>query len=134
MRLLIAAWVVLIISGCGPKSTRLGVEGRVTFDGAPVPEGKISFIPLPGTSSPTAGATIKDGDFKVPRDKGVRPGKFRVEIRAIRDSGKTMRDDLSGETIAKKEAYIPKRYNDASELVAEIAPEGTNRLEYDLKP
>jgi hypothetical protein len=129
---LIAACVVPAVCGCGAKSTRLGVEGRVTFDGTPIPEGKISFIPLAGTSSPTAGATIRDGEFAVPREKGLRPGKFRVEIRAVRASGKTIRDDLSGEMIAKRESYIPKRFNDASDLVAEIKPDEPNRLEFAL--
>jgi hypothetical protein len=128
---LIAA-ALLSITGCGRQTTRLAVEGTVTFDGAPIPDGKISFTPLPGTSSPTAGATIRDGEFQVPRDKGLRPGKFRVEIRAVRETGKTMRDDLSGETIAKKESYIPKRYNDASTLVAEIKSDEPSRLEFTL--
>jgi hypothetical protein len=102
------------------------------MDGAPLPDGKISFMPLPGTASPTAGATIKDGSFTVPRDKGLRPGNFRVEIRAVRATGKSMRDDLSGGVTEQKEQYIPKRYNDDSELVAEIKAGERNRLKYAL--
>jgi hypothetical protein len=120
------------LGGCGQESTRLAVEGQVTFNGAPLPDGKISFTPLAGTSSPTAGATIRDGNFAVPRDKGLRPGSFRVEIRAVRATGKTMRDDLSGDVIVTKESYIPKRYNDASELVAEIKAGEHNTLQFAL--
>src|SRR5262245_35026656 len=82
--------------GCSEKSSRLAIEGTVTLDGVALPEGKINFFPMPGTSSPTAGSSIKDGAFAVPANKGVRPGRFRVEIRAIRTSGKKIKDDLSG--------------------------------------
>jgi hypothetical protein len=129
---MLAVCGLVMVAGCGQESSRLSVEGHVTFNGAPLPEGKINFTPLPGTPSPTAGATIKDGEFNVPRNKGVRPGKFRVEIRAVRATGKTMRDDLSGETVERKEPYIPKRYNEASDLVAEINAEESNRLEFVL--
>jgi len=110
----------------------LAVEGNVTIDGVPLPEGKISFVPLPGTSSPTAGATIKDGAFKVLQAKGLRPGSFRVEVRAIRAAGKTVHDDLSGGVVEQMEQYIPKRYNESSELVADIKAGERNRLEFAL--
>jgi hypothetical protein len=132
LQCLVLACIAVALGGCGRQSNRLAIEGHVTFEGQPLPDGKISFTPQPGTSSPTAGATIREGAFAVPRDKGVRPGKFRVEIRAVRATGKTMRDDLSGEVIARKEPYIPKRYNEASELVAEIKPDDNNKLEFAL--
>jgi hypothetical protein len=104
----------------------------VAVDGAPLPEGTISFTPLPGTASPTAGAPIKDGEFSVPQDKGLRAGSFRVEIRAIRPTGKTKYDDVSGGVITLKEQYIAPRYNTNSELVAEIVAGEHNRLEFKL--
>ncbi|MEX0642580.1 MAG: hypothetical protein WD468_07755 [Pirellulales bacterium] len=121
---------VALYSGCSPNSSRLGVEGNVTVDGNPLPLGKISFTPLPGTPSPTAGATITDGYFQVPADKGLRAGTFRVEIKAVRATGKQMRDDLSGEVIERREQYIPARYNENSELTAEIKAGDSEPLEF----
>ena len=122
----------ILASGCSKSSSRLGIEGEVTFDGAPLPSGKINFMPLPGTSSPTAGATITNGEFKVNSAKGVRPGPFRVEIKAVRPTGKKSTDDLTGETVDQQAQYIPAKYNENSELVAEIKANENNRLKFTL--
>ena len=135
-----APWIVGAIlvsafacfSGCSRDDSRLAVEGEVTIDGKPLPDGKISFMPLPGTASPTAGATITNGKFTIARDKGVRPGAFRVEIKALRTTGKKARDDLSGESIDQKRQYIPDRYNENSGLTAEIKNGETNHLTFTL--
>ena len=122
----------VLVSGCSKGSSRLGIEGEVTFDGAPLPDGKINFMPMPGTSSPTAGATITNGEFKVNSAKGVRPGQFRVEIKAVRPTGKKSKDDLSGEMVDQQAQYIPAKYNENSELVAEIKADENNRLKFAL--
>jgi hypothetical protein len=120
---LLVIFALALVAGCSSGDpTRLAVEGQVTFEGQPLPSGKISFVPMPGTSSPTGGATITDGKFKIEQAKGLRAGSFRVEIRAVRSTNKTVRDDVSGGTIEQKESYIPKRYNENSELIAEIKP------------
>lgn len=122
----------VVFPGCSGDTSRLAVEGEVTFDGNPLPAGKISFTPMPGTSSPTAGATITDGSFKVAAAKGLRPGTFRVEIKALRPTGKTTRDDLSGQPIEQREQYIPARYNAESELAAEIKAGESTQLKFAL--
>jgi hypothetical protein len=129
---LLLACSFVLASGCSKSSSRLGIEGEVTFDGAPLPDGKINFTPMPGTSSPTAGATITNGEFKVNSAKGVRPGQFRVEIKAIRLTGKRTKDDLSGEAIEQQAQYIPAKYNENSELIAEIKADENNRLKFAL--
>jgi hypothetical protein len=122
----------VLVPGCSGDSSRLAVEGKVTIDGNPLPAGKISFTPMPGTPSPTGGATITNGTFKVLAAKGLRPGTFRVEIKALRPTGKTTRDDLSGGSVEQQEQYIPKRYNEKSELVAEIKAGESKQLEFAL--
>jgi hypothetical protein len=52
------------------------VTGKVTYDGAPVESGAISFMPVDGQGA-AAGATIVNGVYKV---DGVPPGKKIVEV------------------------------------------------------
>ena len=104
----------------------------LALEPSPLPTGKISFTPLAGTASPTAGATITDGKFTIESEKGLKAGKFRVEIKAMRASGKAVFDDLSGGKVEKQEQYIPARYNSNSELVAEVKEGESDGLQFAL--
>lgn len=132
-----AAVVLLTIAsaatlGCSKSTDRLSVEGNVTFDGSPVAEGTINFMPLPGTDSPTAGATIRDGHFSIPADKGLKSGEFEVTVKAVRSTGKQVKNPESGEMMDEFEAFIPDRYNTKTELRAQVKPGEKNIVDFEL--
>lgn len=130
------AWfaaALLPCAGCGGDSGgRLAAEGTVTFNGEPVSKGSIAFRPMGSTESPSSGSEIVNGHFSIPGDKGLMPGEFRVEIQAVRKTGKTVDDPLFGPTDVE-EQYLPTRYNKQSELTAEIVPGQSNELNFELK-
>ena len=58
--------VVVSFSGCGPRGLqRFHLEGKVTFDGKPVPSGAIRFEPdsTKGNTGPVGYTAIKDGRY-----------------------------------------------------------------------
>lgn len=115
--------LLLTLTGCGP-STHL-VSGTVTFDGQPIPEGHIAFVPE--ESGPSAGGPITNGNYSVT----VPDGKMKVQITASK-----MQQLPAGETgrYGKKEetrAYIPSKYNSNTELTLEIT--GSTSRDFDLK-
>jgi len=62
----VAAANLLVVAGCGPLGpARYQLEGQVTFDGRPVPNGLIRFEPdgTQGNSGPVGYAAIKDGRY-----------------------------------------------------------------------
>ncbi len=64
----IAALLVVVVSfsGCGPRGPqRFQLEGKVTFDGKPVPSGTIRFEPdsTKGNTGPVGYTAIKDGRY-----------------------------------------------------------------------
>ncbi len=65
----------LFALGCGGDGTNR-VTGTVTFKGAPVPAGKIYFIPdaSKGNTGPTGFADIKDGKY----DTGIKGSRGSV--------------------------------------------------------
>ena len=117
------ALLSMILVGCG-DARRQEVAGSVTLDGQPLEAGYIEFRPLPGTSGPTAGAEIVEGYYRVPPHQGTFAGRFAVRILASRPSTPIVRDAETGEPAPGREQYLPARYNEATELEADIQPGG----------
>jgi hypothetical protein len=138
--------IVFLVSGCG-SGDRLGVavSGNVTLDGAPLKDGMISFIPDATTESPTAGASIEDGKFSIPRQGGPLPGKYRVEISSSKEGSQTKKQvgqmfgrpasefpaGVQSQT-AVRENIIPSRYNATSELTATIPDQASFEVNFNL--
>ena len=121
---------LLLLTGCGQDSNRKSLEGDVTLDGQPLMKGSITLVPMQGTGGPTAGGTIDNGKFSI-TSKGTFVGKFRVEITANRKTGQKKQGPF-GNMVDDYEQYIPDRYNQQSELEAEVTEAGSNHFEFPL--
>lgn len=130
-QILIATFVLLLV-GCGRNGDRLAIQGNVTLDGQPLPQGQIVFLPQTGTQGPSAGSSIEDGAYSVPASKGTFPGIFRVEITAERKTGRKIHGPL-GETVDQVMNYIPARYNQMSELSVDVQTDGDNEFSFALE-
>ena len=62
------------------------VRGRVTVDGDPVGNGSISFFSADG--GPRAAAAVLGGEYAIPAEKGLTPGKYRVEVTWAKPTGR----------------------------------------------
>ncbi len=118
--------LLALLPGCSSGPRMHEVSGAVTFDGAPVPDGEIAFIPKDRQYGPDA-ARIKDGQFKLL----VKEGSHQVEIHAARlvklppgQKGPMGESELMRH-------YIPARYNAQTELSADIT--GPAELQFPLK-
>ena len=121
--------LALVCLGCGSGS-RQAIEGTVTLDGQPLANGEITFIPEEGTKGPTAGAEIVDGKFAIPTARGTFAGKFRVEITASRVGNQKVVGHLRGETGYAYEQFIPSKYNNASQLKADVNADAENHFDF----
>jgi hypothetical protein len=109
------------------------VTGTVRLDGQPLNNGKIDLIPLEGTPGPGGGGGINEkGEYEIKR--GLRPGKYRVEIRSIRRSvdRKVYNPTIPYDVVYEEQPIIPEKYNTESSLIREVGP-GSNVLDFDLK-
>lgn len=75
-------------AGCSKDANegRIHVMGTVTFDGQPVPRGRIFFNPLPGNAAGQQGyAEIASGqyDTNMGRSKGPSPGPVEVKVEGL---------------------------------------------------
>ena len=127
--LLLIVGPALLIGCSGPDAgpPRYSVTGTVTFDGEPVNDGQVLFLPADGGGQPDAGQLGAGGKFEFQ----VTAGKKRVEITGFRKTGEITDEDTQ-ETMPVTEAFIPARYNTESELTVEVKPNGENTHKFDL--
>lgn len=117
--------LVLLLSGCGMAAEKktCAVKGKVTWNGAPLPDGDILFRPEDPTKVPEAGIIV-DGAFEMQ----AKPGTNLVEIRACRPS---KFDPVMGTTAP--EPYIPQKYNTKTTLKVEVASGENAPFSFELK-
>jgi hypothetical protein len=124
---LILILVFCVLMGCGPGGPATHpVSGSVSLDGTPIPDGDIIFTDPTGAATSGMGK-ITDGKYTA----NITAGKKRVEIRASK-----MMPFPAGQVgaMGEKEGpqdYIPKKYNDQSELTMDVKA-GTNTQDFPL--
>lgn len=119
--------------GSGDSLNRQAVSGTVTLDGQPLDQGTIEFVPTDAQGL-LSGSLITSGNFAVPADKGLPPGKYTVRISSAEATGGPAAPsgaDLDNSQPAKER--IPAKYNSESELTAEVTDGGANTFTFDLK-
>lgn len=136
LRVLCLACLSLVIAGCSKRdyegAQRFPLTGKVTYDGEAIDAGTISFLPMEGDKQRVSGDVITDGAYSVPEAKGANAGKYRVEIRWEKKTGKQFFvADLDMKVDERKEG-LPPRFHQDSELTAEVSAKQTT-FDFDLK-
>jgi hypothetical protein len=127
-----------LLGGCGAADDGLGrraISGMVTLDGQPLAIGSIQFEPQAGNTGTivSGGGVIRDGRYEIPRDSGLRPGKYKVAISSAGDAQATGGFEPPGNRTPPPPENVPKKYNVATTLTAEIKPDSPNVFNFDLK-
>jgi hypothetical protein len=129
----VIAWVNF--AGTAGGLRRASVQGSVTLDGRPLEDGMVVLTPAAGTKGPTAGSALSKGKFSIAVASGPVVGRYRVEIMAVRKTGRKVKSVIpvgGRKERDETEQFIPTRYNTASELEVEIKP-GRNKITLELK-
>jgi hypothetical protein len=118
-----AAALAMAVIGCGGGADLpelVPVSGKVTLDGQPVAEARVSFEPEKGAMS--SGRTDAEGHFEVyyaGANKGAIVGKHKVKI-----------SKMDGEAGSE---LIPPQFNEKTTLSQEVSKAGPNEFTFDLK-
>jgi hypothetical protein len=108
------------------------LTGTVWLDNETLTTGSIAWIPIEGTAGPGGGGGINsEGKYEIKR--GLRPGKYRVEIRSTRTlPRKVLNPTIPAELVDEEVSVIPEQYNSRTILIREIGP-GPSVVDFDLK-
>ena len=125
--------VSLPAAGCQDSGPELGrVTGTATLDGKPLPNATVEFQPGPG-GSPSYGTTDENGRYELSYSVG-RPGamvgKHVVRISTFRQDAP---DDEGLRPVIEYPELLPPRYNEESELTAEVKPGRNEGVNFNLK-
>jgi hypothetical protein len=135
--LLGAIMLSAISLGCGARSELAAINGRVKFkNGEAIKRGTIEYARTDSTAAYQSGARIADGAYEIPREKGLRPGKYIVRINAASallsgidapgSGGPGRAGKLPEETVSQK-------YNSQSKLVVEVTDEAMQTFDFEVE-
>lgn len=130
----LACMTGLSLTGCGPSDPRRAIKGKVVLKKEPIKEGIIQFEPL-GTSGPTTkgAAVITNGEYTIPADAGLLPGKYRVRISAGDSTAPEDPNQMpgpGGNYVMKDK--VPADFNTKSKVEVEVTDKGPNQFDYDI--
>jgi hypothetical protein len=123
--------------GCSDKLPRtVRVEGCITYQGKPVTQGSITFMPIamaPGSNTqPATGSLDSDGNYRLRsyREKdGILPGKYAVSVAAYHSYR------LPTGPGEKLDYSIPEKYTSpqTSGLNADVLADAAGPLRFDFE-
>jgi hypothetical protein len=123
-------------SGCGGSSDGLpreAVSGSVNLEGQPLAKGTIQFASNSDKVPTTATAGIIDGKYSIPRSEGLVPGTYKVAISSFDEVAETKSPHgAPGKVGPAPKNLVPKEYNTASQLTAEVRGGQDNTFPYDI--
>ena len=117
---ILALAIAVLTLSCDSAPRKYRVVGSVSWQGQPIADGNINFLPEDGTVHPVT-AKIVDGRY----DALVPAGKMKVEIFADRDLGysEAMHQNV-------KTRLIPEEFNSLSKLEVDVQSNDTNEASF----
>ena len=138
------AFVGLAPIGCSDSSPgRFAISGKVLLNNQLLKDGIVMFEPLDGQDT-GGNAMLIDGQYAIPREAGLKAGKYRVRVTA--GDGKTAVNpvnpdeppgpsggsNVGGTNIISKE-LVPASWNTQSKQEVTVKPDGPNVFDFEIK-
>lgn len=139
---LILVSLLLWNSGCGAKGLeRIGLSGKVTYNGVAVEDGEIALFPDKGVDAPPTSAPIIRGSYWFNPQFALRPGTYSVGIRSYKVPEKGAKPaeavdpNAYSSGIVIKEQLLPEKFNTKSTLEKITVKSGAAAIvrNYDLR-
>lgn len=141
----LASLVLILLLGCsGGGPATHSVSGVIMFDGQPVTDAQVGFIPVDGQANeegevkPASGQTDSNGRYTLTtyvkptqQVKGAMAGSYKVTVtKGVAENRIVEYDDLSQQT------GLPDVYGDATQtpLSATVTADGSNNFDFTLEP
>ncbi len=138
---LVALAMAAVLPACSKAIKTEGVTGVITYNGEPLADATVKFIPTDATGSQSYGKTNEKGEYKLQTllgaaDAGTTPGEYKVTVDCITtvETGNMIQENGEEKEETVAESLIPTKYNSAetSGLTATVKP-GDNKIDFALE-
>ena len=137
---LVALSMLAVLPACSKAIKTEGVAGVITYNGEPLADATVKFIPTDATGSQSYGKTNEKGEYKLQTllgaaDAGTTPGEYEVTVDCVKSvpTGKKIQEN--GQEIEEMdvEYVLPQKFGnpETSGLTATVNP-GDNTINFDL--
>jgi hypothetical protein len=133
LQLLCICAFVAGLAGCaGGEAKRQAVSGTVKWQGKPLNQGSINFLPEDPALGTSGGALIKDGQYSISANQGLLPGRYKVTISSA-DPKKAVDPDADpGAPGPVYKDRVQPKYNIKTILTADVKAEGPNTFNFNV--
>jgi hypothetical protein len=125
----------VLVAGCSDGSGgRMEISGSVKLVGQPIEDGTIVFKPLDKQDT-QEGAQIVNGEYKIPRKQGLKPGKYLVQISSGDGKTPVNLDPDAGpgpSTNFTSVDRVPPDWNVRSKREEEVKSNGPNKFNFEI--
>ncbi|HVK15913.1 MAG TPA: hypothetical protein VM533_03130 [Fimbriiglobus sp.] len=138
---LLGALCATLAAGCSDNhGGRVGITGTVKLKGQPIKDGTlVIFEPLDGQDT-GVNTTVNEGTFDVPRQSGLKPGKYLVRVTVgdgITPENPIDPDAGPGPTGGRGNNFmakdlVPKDWNVNSKQQVTVTSENPNKFDFDI--
>jgi hypothetical protein len=113
-------------TGCGESSNEVAVEGRVTYRGAPLETGSLTFFPSKGR--PVSASLAEEGEYEL----ALPPGQYTVTVNVGPDLPPGFRE---GDPVPPPKIVLPPEYTTRakSRLTAAVRQGDEQPINFELK-
>ncbi|MBQ7813863.1 MAG: carboxypeptidase regulatory-like domain-containing protein [Thermoguttaceae bacterium] len=138
--LLVALATLAVLPACSNAIKTEGVYGVVTYNGEPLADANVKFIPSDSTGSQSVGKTNEKGEYKLQTllgaaDAGTTPGEYKVTVDCVEpyETGNMIEENGTEIPETKVRSVIPETYGrpETSGLTATVV-EGDNVINFEL--
>ncbi len=120
------------LAGCfGPSDSlnRQAITGEVLLKNVALDTGSISFTPVDMETGRPAGATIKQGSFKIAQEQGLPPGTYTVRVNSADTTAEpVLPDGMPGDSRKLAPDRIPASWNSMSQETITVEDGGENHF------
>lgn len=125
---------MLFLLGCGSGQAggKLAISGSVKLKGQPLDSGTITFSSVDAQQQQMTGGQIKNGQFAIPAEQGLPPGKYRVRISSPVGGPTVKPDEAPGAATTVAQERIPPEWGQKSNQQVEVKAGQKNHFTFEI--